>query len=960
MRSSRNVWGKVFLLSTTIWALSGCGGGANPSTSSGPPLSGGVTLLDDQGNALSGTLTAGSDLNIALTGLEPNRSVEVLLNGPGEAMRLPSGEQVQGYFRVSTDKDGGLPRISLLEQPATGDYQITVRYTGASGGTVVPLQVAPVTGRADLRVGSVSGDVFSPSRLVRVGESLAVRGSGLPSGIVDIYIVSHDPTGNLGPTLADISGFVPDDSLPSQRGLTGTAETVQVGSDGLLPTTELWRDIEPQALGQEFDLVIDTNRDGTYDPDSDIRHSTSRSSFQVIEADSRDGGGSDKDLVTDGNSAQTLFQINGKVWSSNCVAPLPSEPVIVGAYVVKLSDLATNGVPLVDVSGPSGSAQPEMRLRGRSDQFGFSKMPIYPPDLRSGDYGVVIDLNGNGILDRTVDYVDGLDGNPAVAVSGIPTQQKWTVMVYVDADNDLEGALLNDLDEMEAPTYIRQDGASEVAVCAQFDRIPGNDTSNGDWTTTRRFVMATDHTPGVIGTQAIEDLGEQDMGNPETLRSFINWAKATAPADHYMLIINSHGNGPKSRGASSGLITRGVGFDYTSGYSMLTPAELSDVIRGTGGVDVLGFDACQMGSVEVLAQLVGCADYVVASELLFPGTSYAYDKLLKNLVANADMSSRDLALEIVETNREQYANTETVALSAFDMAAVPDLVSSINALCIYLLNDPAGDSLPVLYGDDGAWPNLLLGRKTGKIPGLLDFEAEPHKSESDDLRDFDVLMDAIIADSNTPFLRDLAEAAKVSRQEATMSSLISAKRESSHHGLSIWLPDLAEYNDHKSAYRQLTMSRQTLWDDLIEKIHQAKYVIEINGATTTGPYSGFRAYTVTEEVALGSEMMLDGSNDGTFVGKGQFIVVTDKASDERRAMVLQLVYPSDWESPPRWRITTSGVSMVIWKPTWQMESTMSTSGWTDREMIDWNFWLPYWIGPNQQFERLDKRKFYGL
>ena len=37
--------------------------------------------------------------------------------------------------------------------------------------------------------------------------------------------------------------------------------------------------------------------------------------------------------------------------------------------------------------------------------------------------------------------------------------------------------------------------------------------------------------------------GELNMGDPQTLADFINWAKTTYPAEHYALIIVDHGTG---------------------------------------------------------------------------------------------------------------------------------------------------------------------------------------------------------------------------------------------------------------------------------------------------------------------------------------------------------------------------------------------------------------------------------
>jgi hypothetical protein len=52
---------------------------------------------------------------------------------------------------------------------------------------------------------------------------------------------------------------------------------------------------------------------------------------------------------------------------------------------------------------------------------------------------------------------------------------KWTIMVYMDADNNLEDAGISDFNEMEVAG-----STSDVAILVLMDRIPGYDTSNGN------------------------------------------------------------------------------------------------------------------------------------------------------------------------------------------------------------------------------------------------------------------------------------------------------------------------------------------------------------------------------------------------------------------------------------------------------------------------------------------------
>jgi hypothetical protein len=105
----------------------------------------------------------------------------------------------------------------------------------------------------------------------------------------------------------------------------------------------------------------------------------------------------------------------------------------------------------------------------------------------------------------------------------------WTIMVYLDGDNDLEEYAINDFLE------ISSSGSDEnINIVVQFDRNNYYDTRYGDWTECNRFYITKGMTPE--RKNAINDWGdgkggrEVNMGEPYTLKDFINWAKTNYPA----------------------------------------------------------------------------------------------------------------------------------------------------------------------------------------------------------------------------------------------------------------------------------------------------------------------------------------------------------------------------------------------------------------------------------------------
>src|ERR671923_2200347 len=114
-------------------------------------------------------------------------------------------------------------------------------------------------------------------------------------------------------------------------------------------------------------------------------------------------------------------------------------------------------------------------------------------------------------------------------------QAKWTVMVYISGDNNLEDYVVKDLELELAPTG----SSANVQVVALADRAPGYDTSRGDWQGTLLFHV----TKNMLATaeNAAEDWGERSFGDPQTLIDFVTWTKTNYPADHYALYFWGHG-----------------------------------------------------------------------------------------------------------------------------------------------------------------------------------------------------------------------------------------------------------------------------------------------------------------------------------------------------------------------------------------------------------------------------------
>ncbi len=250
----------------------------------------------------------------------------------------------------------------------------------------------------------------------------------------------------------------------------------------------------------------------------------------------------------------------------------------------------------------------------------------------------------------------------------------WTVLVYLDGDNNLERDAVIDFNEMEMVG-----STDQVKIVVQFDRIgstaPWDDTSNGDWETTKRFLVERDDDMEIIRSRELADPGELNMGDPQTLVDFVVWGMQTYPAERYALILWDHG-------AS----WAGIAFDDTDGEDGINMPELDAALRTiqqqTGRrIDLIGFDACLMAQIDVALVTAPYADVFVASAELEPNTGWPWDLLLRRLVDNPQQDAATFGTAIVESYREFYetGSDPTVTLSAFDLSRAGDLRQKLNA-----------------------------------------------------------------------------------------------------------------------------------------------------------------------------------------------------------------------------------------------------------------------------------------
>ncbi len=178
-----------------------------------------------------------------------------------------------------------------------------------------------------------------------------------------------------------------------------------------------------------------------------------------------------------------------------------------------------------------------------------------------------------------------------------------------------------------------------------------------------------------------------NMGDPNTLYSFVDFAAKEYPADHYALMIWDHGNGP----------LYGCAVDENHNKDALLLPEIADALDATDFgkgkmFDWIGFDCCLMGDLEVADTLSKYSYYMIASQELETGfaggfsygTAWVYSFLDK---LNSTASPIGIATEAIN----QYAdgkelassdhNTRTIyTMSLMDLTKIKDAETALDTL----------------------------------------------------------------------------------------------------------------------------------------------------------------------------------------------------------------------------------------------------------------------------------------
>ena len=408
--------------------------------------------------------------------------------------------------------------------------------------------------------------------------------------------------------------------------------------------------------------------------------------------------------------------------------------------------------------------------------------------------------------------------------------KRWTIMIYLCGDSSLDAAGIADVTEM------KQVGSSaDINVLAQVDRA-------GSKSKTTRYYLQKGTS---LAKDAVQSLGETNMGDPRVLADFLTWGIKNYPADHYMVVLWNHGAGwddsniytggdafggapppimrkgivlrGSARAATRGAlnsrnvaigvhrarralfastvknaVTRGIAFDDEA-KDFLDNVEMKRVLMGVKKVlkrkiDILGFDACLMSMAEVAYQVKDAVNFSVGSEETEPNEGWPYNRVLKALAAKPAMTPRDLAAIVVTQYLASYGTNENVTQAAADLSQLDGLAAAIDKLA---------KALRAAMGDSAVHSALMTARAQVQ-------EYEPPYDEYCDLVD---LCSLISHHANKADITTACDGVKAAVAKAVINAGAKGKAVANSHGLSIYFPK----KKLCSLYATLDFAKKNAW-----------------------------------------------------------------------------------------------------------------------------------------------------
>ncbi|MEA3558889.1 MAG: clostripain-related cysteine peptidase [Candidatus Thermoplasmatota archaeon] len=485
----------------------------------------------------------------------------------------------------------------------------------------------------------------------------------------------------------------------------------------------------------------------------------------------------------------------------------PEEQISKGDLVIYLDDLPESlrsgmteevtgsvkdkgGEPVGDVSVSINFSSPDNNIyRAKTQPDGKFTLTFRSP---------VSESEGNQTL-SLLTYKDDYKSDERTYNLPMTIPETWTFMIYM-SDCDLEAWSISDINEMETIP-----NSPYLDIIVQLDRwesiSPKDDISNDNWTTAKRFEIQNDYDPIRIASTELEDLGEIDSADPEELSEFISYTMDNYISDNYALILWDHGSG-----------IDGVCYEQsTEDDQVISIEELGLALDdstdgGNRPLDLIGFDACLMSTIEVAYEIAPYADRMLSSEITEPNFGWDYTAL-EELTYDPFLDVLSICSLLMDSyilQSDTKSSRRSMSLCLTDLKKIDTVVEDLDALSNTI--NSAGPA--EIY-------NMRLARKYAQPI------SDGTSSEAVDLQD---LVEKIKAMSSNSMVMDDCDELIISIEEAVIEfntvQGFSDLDVDGLNGLSIFSPDFKDVFSSKEDYDDLKFTKDTSWSDTLMAMYE--------------------------------------------------------------------------------------------------------------------------------------------
>ena len=225
----------------------------------------------------------------------------------------------------------------------------------------------------------------------------------------------------------------------------------------------------------------------------------------------------------------------------------------------------------------------------------------------------------------------------------------WTVMVFMNAKNNLDDSMLYGISGKWAQKDMKE--MQKVGTTGKVNVLLEYGMSGQG---SKRVRVEKD------GETLFSADPNGDMGDYKRVIDFVKWAKTEYPAKRYMLVLWNHGLGwidPVMHNVSDGTIPtqKGILFDdETKNY--VRTRQLGEILRQAGYVDVFVQNACLQQMAEIGYEIKDGAGLMVGSEETMLAYGFDYTKLLNFLNASPGASLQQVGDFFISWEKDFFAH----------------------------------------------------------------------------------------------------------------------------------------------------------------------------------------------------------------------------------------------------------------------------------------------------------------